>query len=363
MILFYILLEINMAYTIGIDLTFIKDHKKTVGNEIAALSIAEGLYNNMSGHEFIVFVRKNNAEQFRLKYPLFNVISTEHGRRFYHKFLPWFLKRTPIDVMYYPKPEPHMNFNLKTKIVLTSHGLIKGNDFFVLEKVRPNMLKKVNKVVAVSDFVKEELTKKQGLDPDKIIIIPNPLAHMTKSVDVIFKKKHIVAVGSDKPQKNLILVVKAFEKLVPIIDHDLVLIGDIAEKGELYKYIVEHNLASRIIVTGRVSRDTLFGYYKNADLFVNTSTYEGFGLAPLEAMAFKAPVASTPIPSISELKNVEFDSVISLNDGETEVANKMLSVLKGDRDLEYLEKRSDRILQFYSLDNISRKYIQVFENV
>lgn len=352
-----------MAYTIGIDLTFIKDHQKAVGNEIAALSIVEGLYNNMSGHDFVVFVTESNAEQLRFKYPLFSIIATEHGRRFYKRFLPWFVKKTSIDVMYFPQPEPNLNFRLNTKIVITSHGLIKDNDFFVLDKIRPNMLKKVSKVVAVSDFVKDELTNKQSLDPEKIVIIPNPLAHMTKSIEVVFKKKHIVAVGSDKPQKNLMLVVKAFEKLVPIIDHDLVLVGDIAEKGELYRYIVDKNLASRIIVTGRVSRDTLFGYYKNADLFVNTSTYEGFGLAPLEAMAFKAPVASTSIPSISELKNVEFDADISLDDNETVVANKMLSVLKSDKDLDYLEKRAERILQFYSLDNISKKYIQVFENV
>ena len=352
-----------MAYTVGIDLTFIKDLNKAVGNEISALSIVEGLYCNMNGYDFIIFVTSDNAGKLKLKYPLFNIVSTESGRIFYRKFLPWFIKKTSIDVMYYPQPSQILNFKLKTKVVITSHGLIKGDEFFVLDNLRPSMLRKVNKVVAVSDFVKEELTKKKGLDPKKIVIIPNPLAHMTKSVDVVFKKKHLVAVGSDKPQKNILMVVKAFEKLIPIIDHDLVLIGDISEKGEIYRYIVEKELTNRIILTGRVSRDTLFGYYKNADLFVNTSTYEGFGLAPLEAMAFMAPVVSTPIPSISEIDNVEFDASIGLNDDETEIANKMLSVLNSDKDMEYLSKRANHVLDYYSLENISKKYIQVFENV
>ncbi|HOD93180.1 MAG TPA: glycosyltransferase [Clostridia bacterium] len=352
-----------MAYTIGIDLTFIKDLKKAVGNEIAALSIVEGLYNNMHGHNFIIFANEDNAEDLRNRYPLFNVIATTTGRSFYYKFLPWFIKKTEINVMYYPKVEPFINLKLKTKIVITSHGLIRGQDFFVLDKLRSRMLKNVNTVIAVSDFVKDELTKKKGVYPKKIVTIPNPLAQMNKSVDVVFKKRHIVAVGSDKPQKNIMLVVRAFEKLVPIIDHDLVLIGDISEKGEIYKYIVENNLAHRIILTGRVSRDILFGYYKNAELFVNTSTYEGFGLAPLEAMVFNAPVVSTPIPSISELENVRFDSDLNYEDNETEVANKMLAVLNSDKDIEYLENRAERILDYYSLESISRKYIQVFENV
>ncbi len=352
-----------MAYTIGIDLTFIKDYKKAVGNEIAALSIVEGLYSNMNGYNFIIFANEDNAEGLRDRYPLFNVIATAKGILFYNKFLPWFIKKSSVDVMYYPQVEQYMNFRLKTKIVITSHGLIKGEDFFVLDKLRPRMLKRVAKVVAVSDFVKDELTNKKGLDPSKIITIPNPLAQMTKSVDVVFKKRHLVAVGSDKPQKNIILAVKAFEKLIPIIDHDLVLVGDISEKGEIYRYIVENNLANRIIITGRVSREILFGYYKNADLFINTSSYEGFGLAPLEAMVFSAPVVSTPIPSISELENVEFDADLEYDDDETEVANKMLAVLNSEKDMEYLENRAERILDYYSLDSISRKYIQVFENI
>ena len=76
-----------------------------------------------------------------------------------------------------------------------------------------------------------------------------------------------------------------------------------------------------------------------------------------------APVVSTPLPSISEIDNVEFDASIGFNDDETEIANKMLSVLNSDKDMEYLSKRANHVLNYYSLENISKKYIQVFENV
>ncbi len=351
-----------MTYTIGIDLTFIKDHKKAVGNEISALSIVEGLHNNRGGQDFIIFANQDNAKDLKNMYKSFNVISTTKGFAFYNRFLPKFVKKYGVDVLYYPQYVHFMNFRLKTKIVITTHGLIKGDDF-LLDKLRPAMIKRAAKVVAASDFLKNELIKKRSIDPSKIITIPNPLANMTKSVDVVFKKKNILAVGSDKPQKNIMLVVRAFEKLVPIIEHDLILIGDISGKGEIFRYIVDNNISNRIIVTGRVSRETLFGYYKNTDLFVNTSTYEGFGLAPLEAMAFKAPVVSTPIPSISELGNVQFDAALNYEDDEREVANKMLAVLKSEKNTEYLENRAKRILDYYSLDSISKKYLQVFENV
>jgi glycosyltransferase involved in cell wall biosynthesis len=359
----------SMAYTIGMDFTFIKDSNKAVGDEVAALSIAEGLYANMTSLSsvtdlsYVVFLTEKNAEAFRLKYPKFNVIATVSGSMFYFKFLPWFVRKANIDVMFYPHTDINLNFRLRAKIVLTTHGLSGADEFNVLDKLTPFVLRRVNRIVAVSDFVKDELLKRSRLDPKKIVTIPNPLASMTSSIDVVFKKKHIVAVGSDKPQKNLILIIKAFEKLTPIIDHDLVLVGDISEKGEIYKYIKDNKLTNRIIVTGRVNREILFGYYKNADLFINTSTYEGFGLAPLEAMALKARVVSTPIPSISEIEGVRFDGDINYYDDETEVANKMLSVLKADADPDYLESRANRILNYYSLENVSRKYIQVFENV
>ncbi len=352
-----------MAYTIGIDLTFIKDDKKAVGNEISALSIVEGIYKNAGKNDFIIFACEKNAEQLKEKYPLFNIVSTKSGRRFYKKFLPWYLKNNKIDIIYYPQYSKLLNFKLKAKIVMTSHGIIRRDDFLISDKLLKYIMKRVNKIIAVSDFVKRELTEKKGFDPEKIYVIPNPLAYMDEIRDLVYKKKHIVAVGNDQPQKNIMLIVKAFEKLVDKIEHDLVLIGDISQKGEIYRYLVDTGLSDRVVVTGKVGRDTLFGYYKNTDLFVNASRYEGFGLAPLEAMVYQVPVLSTPVPSISEIGNVSFDGNLTFDSNEQEIADKMLALLNSQKDLESLKRRSEGILDYFSLDSIGKKYIQVFENV
>ena len=63
----------------------------------------------------------------------------------------------------------------------------------------------------------------------------------------------------------------------------------------------ELSLPVNVILIGYVSDEELVYLYKNAFLFVYPSLYEGFGLPPLEAMGYGAPVLASKIPSISEV--------------------------------------------------------------
>jgi glycosyltransferase involved in cell wall biosynthesis len=51
---------------------------------------------------------------------------------------------------------------------------------------------------------------------------------------------------------------------------------------------------------GFVPIETLRVFYRRAEVFAFPSLYEGFGLAPLEAMACGAPVVASNVPSLLE---------------------------------------------------------------
>jgi glycosyltransferase involved in cell wall biosynthesis len=57
-------------------------------------------------------------------------------------------------------------------------------------------------------------------------------------------------------------------------------------------------------VLGYVSRDSLAALMSEAAAFVYPSRYEGFGLAPLEAMACGAPVLASNVASLPEVVGV-----------------------------------------------------------
>ena len=74
--------------------------------------------------------------------------------------------------------------------------------------------------------------------------------------------------------------------------------------GDNHIYDLVKDIPDRIIFTGYVDNNLLKQYYKQADLFIFPSLYEGFGLPPLEALAVGTNVICSDIPVLREiLKN------------------------------------------------------------
>ncbi len=59
---------------------------------------------------------------------------------------------------------------------------------------------------------------------------------------------------------------------------------------EVLARIALHGLQAQIVVTGKVSDDALFAWYRAADLYVSLSRHEGFGVPLVEAIAHGVPV-------------------------------------------------------------------------
>jgi len=98
------------------------------------------------------------------------------------------------------------------------------------------------------------------------------------------------------PRKNLARLVEAYNQTGLSNEIKLVLAGRINP-------IFNMKLPVEIIVrsAGYVPDEELASLYENATLFVYPSLYEGFGLAPLEAMSLGCPVILSDIPVFREI--------------------------------------------------------------
>jgi glycosyltransferase involved in cell wall biosynthesis len=75
-------------------------------------------------------------------------------------------------------------------------------------------------------------------------------------------------------------------------------VGDVERfRGEVFG----SRLEGQVIVVGYTTDDELAALMSGATAFVFPSLYEGFGLAPLEAMACGAPVLSSNAASLPEV--------------------------------------------------------------
>ncbi|WP_300598773.1 glycosyltransferase [Niabella sp.] len=154
-----------------------------------------------------------------------------------------------------------------------------------------------NKVVCVSQSVKDYLVKIGEIKESKGVVIYNPV-----SVPMRYPQKkgnyfHIVFVGRLERIKNADTLIKSIGRLKSL-EVRLTIVGDGRERESLEKLAGEINVRENITFTG--FSDNPSEYLSDADLFVLPSYSEGFGIAAVEAMFLKIPVLCTNIGGISE---------------------------------------------------------------
>lgn len=143
-------------------------------------------------------------------------------------------------------------------------------------------------VIAVSENTKKDIIKYFSISPQKIVVIPNgisPAFLANKPQPDPFGFGYLLTVSTHPYRKNTFMLVDAFSQLNP--SFKLVIAGNLGEYGKqaLLRQISQLGLQDRVIITGKVSEAELSALYQHAQLFIYPSTYEGFGMPLLEAMA------------------------------------------------------------------------------
>lgn len=178
----------------------------------------------------------------------------------------------------------------------------------------PRLARRVKHIIVVSEFTRQRLITHSRIDPDKVTVV-----HC--GVDARFQPqgqeaivaartalqlptgRYVLSVGSLEPRKNLGRLLLAWERLLPELPPDvwLVLAGA-RGKNLVFADVPElKQLPERVFMSGYVPDEMLPALYAGAMAFVYPSTYEGFGLPPLEAMACGTPVLTGNRASLPEV--------------------------------------------------------------
>lgn len=117
------------------------------------------------------------------------------------------------------------------------------------------------------------------------------------------KGKYILTVVAGYPHKNLPTLLTAFSHIAQKhADVDLVICGLSGRSDDVNAVrIKELGLESRVDILGYVTRGELAGLYRDAQVFVFPSAYEGFGYPVVEAMSYGTPVISSNAYSLEEV--------------------------------------------------------------
>lgn len=126
-----------------------------------------------------------------------------------------------------------------------------------------------------------------------------------KKYKIPSKKKYLFSLCTVEPRKNLIRAVRCFLEFISKHNiSDLVWVMGGGHWDYFINELKKNNVrwdSNFIIQAGYIDDEDLPVLYSNAEWFVYTSQYEGFGLPPLEAMQCGCPVITSNNSSLPEV--------------------------------------------------------------
>ncbi len=237
--------------------------------------------------------------------------------------LPFIAEKHKVDVLWSPGyTAPAFCFSPQAVTICDLQYKSYPEDMSGVERKTLDILvrtacKRCQAVITISEFSRQEVIKYNFAQGDKIFAVPLGVTtdfscSASDNISVADYAPILQEMGVDKPfllcvahtypHKNVDKLVDAFGMLEDTLSHKLVLVGK-ARRGEntLQESLANIHDSSRVVRLSGLSDTELRALYKNADIFVLPSSYEGFCLPVVEAMMAGLPVITPRMASLPEV--------------------------------------------------------------
>ena len=206
----------------------------------------------------------------------------------------------------------------KIKFLATVHDTVVEDIYF----------KKYDKIIAISNAVKESLTK---IKPDmETTICYNGIDfnRVAKKVN-FYPVKNIICVGrlidAHKEQSIIIKALKILD-LEYNLNITVSFVGEGPDILEFKKLTKKLKLENNIKFLGNMPNEWILNNLCEYDLFIQASRYEGFGLTALEALGAKVPTLLSNVEGHLEISdNGKYTALFNSGDSR-DLANKIIKL-------------------------------------
>ena len=211
---------------------------------------------------------------------------------------------THLPVLEYVLPAVRL-YGRRVKVIHTVHNIAR-------EETRHRVLREVNRLafshgvvpVALNEEVRSSICREYALPPSAVPVVGNGI-----DLDAFRGPQRrglrgagarLLCVARLAPAKNHALLLRTVARLRESgRDVSLTLVGDGPLRGALEERARELGISERVRFAGR--RTDTAAFYRDCDLFVLLSDYEGMPMSIIEAMASGLPVVATRAGGVAEL--------------------------------------------------------------
>ncbi len=203
-------------------------------------------------------------------------------------------------------------------------------DIGISDKEAITSYSQMDKIVFVSEEAKKSFEKKYNIRPENLEVLYNLIDEkkiLTQAEEIVEpnNKFTFINVGRMSPPKRQDRLIQIAKRLKDDgLQFKIQIIGDGSEKERITKMIEDLDVSEVVELLGLKTNP--YPYVKQADCFVLTSDFEGFGIAVKESLLLGTPVISTNVTGVREvLKDGKYGI---LCDVDTEqIYNAMRSIL------------------------------------
>lgn len=340
-------------------------------------------------NEFILYFQRNIPDEEFLAAPKFikkilrGPLGIKSFTLYYNWLLPRAAARDKVEICFFPfymLPYTHRKKNSAVTlhdVVFEAHREWFGNrHYWPLHLLGRNAAKNARLVLTISEFTKSEIMKYYTIGPERIRVIPlgpdtffrqEPQQKLVRAVKDKYgiKNKFLFFVGSIFNRRHIPECIKAFSELAKEFpDYQFFISGRNLTRPriDIDEIIRKANAAlsyEAIIRVDYTSDEEVLALYKNADLVLYLSSYEGFGLPVLEGMSTGRPVLTTNLTAIGEIIG-DYPGTVQNPEDPKEIYTQIKRILTDSSFKDELIRKGFIISEQYSWKKTAEKTLNAF---
>lgn len=363
---------------IGIDARFIGPQGTGLGKYTQKLIV--NLAEIDRKNHYVIFLKKSNWDFLSLPKNFTKALAEVHWYSLAEQLkMPKIISRQNIDLLHVP----HFNVPIfyKGKFIVTIHDLIHHKfeetsvttknpivfkfKRFAYRKVIENAIRKSQKIITPSNFVKDEIVKAFKVNSGKIEVTYEAAEEeyfTKKNYKLTTTDNKLIYVGNAYPHKNLNKLLDAMTlnrepktqniKLIIVCPRNI-----FSERLELE--IKKRNLEKKVELRGYLEPKELSNLFQKSSTYIFPTLSEGFGIPGLNAMASGLPVVCSDILVLREIYSnaaIYFDP----NDPQ-DIVQKINKALEPTTRSDLVEKGRQQVKK-YSWLKMAQLTLKIYES-